>query len=262
MAAAALSTRWNGEYRFLIGNLLLKDFRVRYRNMSLGFGWSVANPLVMMGVLTFIFTKVMPNPSIKNFPAFVMCGLVPFNFFSISWVAGTVSLIDNAGLVKRTVFPREIIPLTAVLANCLHFAIQLSLLLLLVLFSGYSPNINWLYLPVIAALEVVFVCGLALAFSAIDVYVRDTRYIVESANTVLFWLVPVFYSFTIIPEKYVEIYKLNPVAAVIMAFRNILLEDKTPATSLMLKLFAVSAVTFLLGMFIFRRLRQRFYDYL
>lgn len=262
MAAAAISRRWNGEYGFLIGNLLMKDFRVRYRNMSLGLGWSVANPLVMMGVLTFVFTKVMPNPGVKNFPAFVLCGLVPFNFFSISWVAGTVSLIENAGLVKRTTFPREIIPLTSVLANCVHFAIQMVLLLILVLSAGYKPNINWLYLPAIAALEVVFVCGLALAFSAIDVYVRDTRYVVESANTVLFWLVPVFYSFTIIPPQYAEVYNLNPVAAVVMAFRNVLLEDKTPATSLMLKMVAVSFATFMVGLFVFRRLRQRFYDYL
>src|SRR5260370_1262900 len=115
------------------------------------------------------------------------------------------------------------------MANCLHFAIQIALLLILVLASGYKPNVNWLLLPVIIALEIVFVCGLSLAFSALDVYVRDTRYVVESANTVLFWLVPIFYSFTIIPPQYLDVYYLNPIAAVVMAFRNILLEDKMPA---------------------------------
>ncbi len=259
--ASALTSRWTGEYRFLIGNLLLKDFRVRYRNMSLGFGWSVASPLVMMGVLTFIFTLVMPN-KIEHFPAFVLCGLVPLNFFSLSWLTGTVSLIDNAGLIKRTTFPREIIPIASVLANCLHFAIQICLLLILVVSSGYKPNVYWLFLPVIIALEIVFACGMALAFSALDVYVRDTRYVVESVITVLIWMVPIFYDSNIIPQQYRVVYHLNPIAAAIMAFRNILLENKMPAFSLVSKLTLVSMVTFIVGLLIFRQLKRRFYDYL
>ncbi len=259
--APALTARWTGDFRFLIGNLLLKDFRVRYRNMSLGFGWSVASPLVMMGVLTFIFTKVMPN-KIEHFPAFVLCGLVPLNFFSLSWLTGTVSLIDNAGLIKRTTFPREIIPISSVLANCLHFAIQIVLLLILVMFSGYKPNIYWLFLPVIIGLEIVFACGMALAFSAFDVYVRDTRYVVESAITVLIWMVPIFYDSNIIPEQYRVVYHLNPIAAAVMAFRNILLENKMPAVSLVSKFALVSVLTCTAGLLIFRRLKLRFYDYL
>lgn len=260
--ASALTVRWAGDYGYLLSNLLLKDFRVRYRNMSLGFGWSVASPLVMMGVLTFIFTRVFPNGAQKNFPAFVLCGLVPFNFFSTSWVLGTISLIDNAGLIKRTTFPREIVPLTSVLANTLHFAIQLALLLALTIWSGYQPTWAWLWLPIVAAFEVIFVCGLALMFSAFDVLVRDTRYLVESANVLLFWMVPIFYDFNIIPANYVEVYRLNPVAAVVMAFRNILLEGRAPADSLMIRLAFVSLVFLGLGFLSFSTLKRRFYDYL
>ncbi|MBI1896961.1 MAG: ABC transporter permease [Acidobacteria bacterium] len=259
--AHSFSATWSGDYRFLLTNLLLKDFRVRYRNMSLGFGWSVASPLVMMAVLTFIFTWIFPTGQ-PHFPAFVLCGLVPFNFFATSWVMGTVSLVGNAHLIKRTRFPREIIPVSTVLANCIHFAIQIALLLALVLLSGFSPSRNWLWIPVVAGFELVFVCGLAVMFSALDVYVRDMHYIVESANTVLFWMVPIFYSFTIIPERFHELYRFNPVAAVVMAFRNVLLDGRAPADTLLWRLAFVSSLTFGIGLLVFRGLKRRFYDYL
>lgn len=252
---------WSGEYSFVIRNLVLKDFRVRYRNMSLGVFWSLLNPIVMMGVLTFVFTNILENP-LPNFPLFVLCGLVPFNFFAIAWMTGTSSIVDNANLVKRVPFPREIIPLASVLSNTLHLLIQIGLLIALSLWYGKGVNANWLWLPVIWGLEVIFVSGLALLFAGLNVYTRDIRYLVESANTVLFWLVPIFYAWPSSSVTFTAIYDYNPLAAVVFALRFILMEGIAPPLSLIVRLTAASFAVFGFGFLMFRKLQRGFYNYL
>jgi lipopolysaccharide transport system permease protein len=191
-----------------------------------------------------------------------LCGLVPFNFFSLAWLTGTVSLLENASLIKRVPVPRQIFPIASVLSNCMHLLIQVSLLLAGALIFGRGVNIYWLWLPAIWGLEIVFVLGLALTFSAVNVYVRDTRYVVESATTILFWLVPIFYSFSQIPVRFRTVYEFNPVAALVMILRTILLDGKPPVTSTLRNLICVSLFTFAGGWLIFGKLKKGFYEYL
>jgi ABC-type polysaccharide/polyol phosphate export permease len=216
----------------------------------------------MMGVLTFVITMVFPNPNIKNFPVFVLCGLVPFNFFTIAWLSGTTSIVDSVQLVKRVPMPREIVPVAAVLSNCLHLLIQILLLLFAVVAFGGHVNIQWMWLPVVWLLEVIFVCGLALITSTMNVYIRDTRYVVESTNTVLFWLVPIFYSFAVIPQRYKDVYEINPVAALVFCLRNILLDGIPPNTGTLIRLSLVSFITLSVGLLVFRWGKSAFYEHI
>lgn len=246
---------------FVIAELVLKDFRVRYRNMSLGVFWSLLNPLTMMAILTFVFTKVFES-QIPYYPLYVLCGLIPYNFFTLSAVTGTMSITDNAPLVKRIPFPSALLPLISVLANTLHLGIQLLIVFALVLWYSLPVTWHYLWLPVIWFLELLFIYGLVLASSSLHVVIRDVRYIVESVNLVLFWLVPIFYSFAMVPQQYKSIYEYNPVAALVLATQHVILGHRSPPASLMWKMALVSAVFLLVGGFFFSRMKSRFYRYL
>ena len=187
---------------------------------------------------------------------------MPFNFFTIAWLSGTSSIVDNAGLVKRVPFPKEIIPLASVFSNTLHLFIQIALLLAMSVVFGAGVNRQWFWLPVILGVEIVLLCGMALIFSAINVYTRDTRYVVESASTLLFWLIPIVYQFPPGSESFTLIYNYNPLAAVVFALRLILQEATPPPASLVWRLSIGSVVVLAAGFVIFNKLKRGFYNHI
>jgi len=246
---------------FVTSELVLKDFRIRYRNMSLGVFWSLLNPLMMVLVFTFVLTKIFQS-QIPYYSLYVLCGLIPYNFFTLAWVSATVSIAENPALVKRVPMPTALLPLVSVLSNTIHVGIQLVLILALVAWYRLPVTWHYLWLPVIWGLELAFIYGLSLATSSLHIVLRDMRYVVESVNLVLFWLVPIFYSFAMVPQEFKGLYEFNPVAALVLATQHVILYHRSPPATLLWKMTLVAAVCLSIGAMIFTRLKKRFYRYL
>ena len=187
-------------------------------------------------------------------------GLLPYNFFALAWSTGTESVVGNGPLIKNVPFQRELVPLSVVLGNTLHYLLQLLLLLIAVAFVR-GVNVQWLWLPAVLVLQLVFVSGLTLVTAALDVYYRDVAYVVNALTLVLFWLCPIFYGFENVPGKYAWLYEVNPVAAVILIMRRIFLDGVPPGFTIV-KLAAVSVLTLWAGYMVFVRMEKDFSDYL
>jgi len=251
-------------HRFALRNLVMKDFRIRYRNMSLGVIWSVLNPLVMLGVLLVVFTMVYPQRGQAYFPISMLLGLVSYNFFALCVPAATQSVLENAPLVKKVIFPRQILPVSVVLSQSIQVLVQFGLVAVFVLLFQVPLTVKFLLAPLIVGILLLFVIGAGLLCSALNVIFRDTNYIVGSLLTILFWLSPVFYPLTIVHEKFPKwlfgLYILNPLAGCIEALRRVILQDSYPDAVSLGVACLVSLTTLVLGAALFARLQRRFAD--
>lgn len=219
-------------YRELIRNLVIRDLKARYKNSVLGFLWSLANPLLMMLVFTIVFTVMIPNYNIQKFPVFVLCALLPWNWFSTSIMGSIQSIVGNASLVKKVYFPREVLPLSVVLSNLVNFLLALVVLFGMIL-AFRVPVTPWIMLlPVIILIQFLFTLGLGFILSTVNVFYRDTGVIMDVVLLAWFFLTPIFYPIDILPTQRVvlglnlDIHRLirwvNPMASVIDAYRTIL----------------------------------------
>ncbi len=220
------------EYRYAIVQLTIRELKARYKNTALGFFWSLLNPIAMMLVFTAVFTVFLPNNGIKNYPLFVLCGLIPWNFLSAGVMTGTSSITSNANLVTKIYFPRAVIPISSVLANLVNFL--LSMLVLIVLLLIFRTHISpWFaMLPFVILLHTAFILGLALILSTLNVFYRDTLMVMDVVMLAWFFLTPVVYSLEILPNSYTVMgvtvnvqrmmYILNPMASIIGTYRDLL----------------------------------------
>jgi ABC-type polysaccharide/polyol phosphate export permease len=247
-------------YRELFGNLFRRDLQAKYRGSALGVVWTIANPVLLMGVYLLVFSVVLDSRfgNVDHYPLFLLVGLAAWTFFSTSLVSATRSMLDNANLIRKTRFPRQLVPLSVVGAHLVSFAVMLALLL--ALDFALLPRVRateWVAIP-LALCFVAFVCGLGVAVSSLNVLFRDVEFIVAALLLPWFFLTPVIYPLTGISglQRHHTVVQLlhwlNPVTPGVQAIRDPLFYGRLPGWDA-LYLVAVAAIALALGAFVFTR---------
>lgn len=253
--------------RELLRNLILRELRGTYRGSLLGFLWSLLNPLLTMLIFSAVFGLILRVPlpasasGAANFPAFLLAGLLPWNLLSSALSAGCLSLVANANLIRKVYFFRAVLPASAVLANGLHFLIGLGLLLifLAVLRVNFWPHLWLLPLPILSLL--LLALGLAFATAVANLYFRDTQHLAALFAMAWFYVTPIVYPVELVQplgEPWTTLYRLNPAAAVIGTFRDILYYGRPPQAGPLLWSLASSAVVFVGGWTLFQHAEPHF----
>jgi ABC-2 type transport system permease protein len=247
------------QHRDLLVLLVKKDLKVKYRGAALGFFWSLLNPLLMMLVYSVVWSLITRFP-IHNYQLFVLSGLLPWNAFAAIVPGATVSLVANSNLVRRVRFPLEFLPITPVLSGIVNLLLSLCLLVVFALVLRQPLGLPLLALPVLLILQVVLTSGVSLLLSAVLVYFRDVEYLITIGLTAWFFLTPVIYPLQALPGhgRAAFFIGLNPMTWLVTSYQAIWHANRWPDWRSMAALAVFSAVTLLVGRFVFRRLEPRF----
>lgn len=243
----------------LLKTLVLRQIKIKYKRFLLGYLWIWIEPLATMLVLMLVVGKFL-RAGTENFPFFLLCGLLPWTFFNTSLSASTASMINNAGLIKKVYFPREILPLSMTLFNYFNFLLSFVMLIPLSFFLKIeiTSNIFILPLPMISLFFLSY--GLGLIFSSVNIYYRDIEYAVSYMLKVLFFLTPIFYTIEnkISGDIFAAYMILNPLAVIIMTFRSALMGYNMPDAEYIITSLITSLVVFAIGLIIFKKTEDEF----
>ena len=255
------------DYRELTRNLVVRDLKVRYKNSILGVLWSLLNPLLMTLVFTVVFTLMIPS-QIEDYPVFFMCGYLPWTFLSSSLTSATGSIVSNSNLIKKVYFPREILPLADVLSNLIHFLVALIVLFALIFAFQRDLTAAVLMLPLIMITQIMFVTGLSFLLSTANVFYRDTQHILTVVMQAWFFLTPIFYPITVLPDAanilgltvniQLWVRRLNPMASLVASYRDVLYRGEPTGLDFFFRTFVTCLVALIVGYLVFCRFGSLF----
>jgi ABC-type polysaccharide/polyol phosphate export permease len=246
-------------YRALVQSLVSRELKARYRGSVLGFLWSFVNPLLLLLTYTLVFTVILPNrqPDIQPFFLFLFCGILPWTWFQASVAESSGVIIAGGNLIKKVLFPAEVLPAVTVIANLAHFLLALPIL---VAFLALQGRLAWtaLLLPLPILVQFVLTLGLALFLSALTVHFRDIQSILTHVLHLWFFATPVIYSYAAIPEGSLlrRALRLNPMTHVVVTYQQMLFHGHVDHWRGLFLAFLVGVVAFAAGAFLFDRLRD------
>jgi lipopolysaccharide transport system permease protein len=244
--------------------LLRNEFRARYRSQALGILWSLLNPLVQTAILSVIFSHVSAFKSaIPFFPVYLLIGVVVWQWFATAINAATQSFINNADIVKRTVFSRQIVPMATAMSYGINFAMEAMLVLALVVVWPHAFKLSpaLLLVPVILAILAALIAGVVLAASVLNVIYRDVAFLVSTALTLLYWLCPIIYPLSFVPAAYLPFYQMNPIASILVGLRGCVMDGTMPSLLTWIGMVVPTALMLVIGWLTFRHYERMVLDY-
>ena len=245
------------KYKFLLSQLVGRDFKTKYKRSVLGVLWSILNPLLTMVVQYIVFCELFKF-DIDNYAVYLLIGTVMFNFFSESTSQALASITGNASLITKVYVPKYIFPISKVLSSCINLGFALVALLAIILLQGLKLNIYYLFIPFGLACMIAFSIGMGLILSSMMVYFRDTQFLYGVALTLWTYLTPLFYPETIIPNKYMIIVECNPMYHFIRYVRQIILHGGLPPMRAHFFCAFFAVATLFIGLKIFKRAQKNF----
>ena len=261
---AANRTGWLLPHRWLrsrdlLRELIIRDIKLRYRGSLLGVLWTLLNPLAELLVLLFVFGVVL-QINIENFSAYLFIGLLVYGWFQTSVNFATMAVVGNRELVRRPGVPILILPVVTAASNLVHFLLSLPILFGLLLANHIPMTAALVALPVLVLIEFVMILGFAYPVATVNVWFRDTQHVLRIALQLLFYLTPVFYDTKSVPESLQWLYRVNPLAHLVDAYRAVLLQGQLPHLGSVLYLSVFSVILCVAGMTWYDRAGHRFPD--
>jgi ABC-type polysaccharide/polyol phosphate export permease len=248
-------------YKELLRNLIARDIKVRYKRSVLGIFWVMLHPLLMMIVLSMIFSEIF-NVTTKNYSLYVLSGFILWNFFSQSTSSALSSFTSNSSLINKIYLPKSIFPLSVILSGLIHFVFSLVPLFVIFLFSGAPLSPKIFILPLLIVMVMLFSFGVSLIIATLTVFFHDTRYIYDVLLIALMYATPIFYPESIVPQKYVFILHLNPLFYFMDIFRIALYLDGPHLFGSLLYGGLFSIAAFIIGWFFYSLYKERIIYYL